>query len=97
MNEQTARKPEVIVEYCTRCKWRLRAAWYAQELLSTFENDLKQVSLAPSEVAGFFRIRVGERTVFDRTKDGGFLEVKIVKQRLRDLIAPDRDLGHVDS
>ena len=89
-------KPNVRIEYCTRCKWRLRAAWYAQELLSTFEADLGSVSLTPSDVAGFFRICADERVVFDRAQDGGFIEAKILKQRIRDLVAPNRPLGHVD-
>ena len=26
-------KPRVEIEYCTQCRWLLRAAWMAQELL----------------------------------------------------------------
>lgn len=32
-------KPIVEIEYCTQCRWLLRAAWMAQELLVTFEED----------------------------------------------------------
>ena len=90
-------KPIVEIDYCIRCKWRLRAAWYAQELLSTFETDLGSVALAPSDIAGFFRIVVDGKTVFDRATDGGFIEAKILKQRVRDIVAPQRPLGHVDN
>lgn len=31
----------VTIEYCTQCRWLLREAWIAQELLTTFEEDLK--------------------------------------------------------
>ena len=91
------RKPNVQIGYCIRCKWRLRAAWYAQELLSTFEGDLAQVSMAPSDIAGYFRISIGDEIVFDRANDGGFIEAKVLKQRVRDIVVPDRALGHVDS
>ena len=90
-------KPNVQIDYCIRCKWRLRAAWYAQELLSTFEGDLAHVALAPSDIAGYFRISVGNQIVFDRANDGGFIEAKVLKQRVRDTVAPQRALGHVDS
>ena len=43
----TARKPEIVITYCTQCQWLLRAAWLAQELLSTFGDDLGKVSLVP--------------------------------------------------
>ncbi|KAI9790465.1 MAG: hypothetical protein M1816_005129 [Peltula sp. TS41687] len=33
--------PKITITYCTGCKWMLRAAYYAQELLSTFEKPIK--------------------------------------------------------
>ena len=39
--------PRVEIEYCTGCRWLLRAAWVAQELLSTFGKDLDEVALIP--------------------------------------------------
>ncbi len=33
--------------YCTQCHWMLRAAWMAQELLSTFAAELREVALRP--------------------------------------------------
>ena len=35
----------VSIAYCTQCRWLLRAAWMAQELLITFEDELTEVSL----------------------------------------------------
>ena len=88
-------KPRIEIEYCTGCRWMLRAAWFAQELLSTFEPDLEGVTLKPGS-DGIFEIRVGKRRLWSRAEDGGFPEIKDLKQRVRDLIAPGRDLGHVD-
>lgn len=73
----------------------LRAAWMAQELLSTFESEIEAVTLKPGS-GGVFEIRVGDRRVWSRKDDGGFPEIKVLKQRVRDVIAPGRDLGHVD-
>ena len=48
--------PKVETRYCTQCRWMLRAAWMAQELLSTFEQDIDRVALAP-EPAGHSKAR----------------------------------------
>ena len=40
--------PRVEIEYCTQCRWLLRAAWMAQELLTTFEQELGEVALVPA-------------------------------------------------
>merc|ERR1719419_1754813 len=77
-----------------------RATWICQEILSTFERDniISEVSLKPSfEVSGVFDIRVDGVTIWSRKAQGRFPEAKEVKQRIRDLVAPDRDLGHSDS
>ncbi len=88
-------KPNVEIEYCTGCRWMLRAAWFAQELLSTFESELESVALKPGSNA-IFEIRVDGERIWSRKEDGGFPEIKLLKQRVRDQIAPGRDLGHVD-
>ena len=38
---------KVIIHYCNQCRWMLRSAWLAQELLSTFDGDLHEVTLKP--------------------------------------------------
>lgn len=88
-------KPRIAISYCTQCRWLLRAAWMAQELLSTFRDDLGEVALVPA-TGGTFTIVVGTDTVWDRARDGGFPDVKTLKQRVRDRLDPGRDLGHVD-
>ena len=85
----------VTIAYCTQCKWLLRAAWMAQELLSTFEADIAEVTLRPG-VGGVFRIEVDGDLVWDRVRDGGFPDVKTLKRLIRDKAAPGRALGHVD-
>ncbi len=91
-----ADKVRVEIEYCTGCKWLLRAAWLAQELLSTFEAEIGEVALIPGSTGGIFEIRVDSRTVWSRKERGHFPEAKELKQMVRDIVAPDRDLGHVD-
>jgi selenoprotein W-related protein len=49
-------KPTITIEYCPKCGWLLRAAWMAQELLTTFSDDLHGVTLIPSEVADVIRL-----------------------------------------
>ena len=91
-----AGKPRVEIEYCTGCRWLLRAAWIGQELLSTFEQELSEIALRPSAEGGVFEIRLDGRTIWSREARGRFPEVKELKQIVRDLVSPGRDLGHID-
>jgi selenoprotein W-related protein len=85
----------IEIEYCTGCRWMLRAAWMAQELLTTFESDLREVALQPGS-GGVFEVRVDGGTVWSRKGEGRFPEMKELKQRVRDRIDPERSLGHSD-
>ncbi len=88
-------KPRITIAYCTQCHWLLRAAWMAQELLSTFAGDLGEVALVPV-TGGVFTIACDGDTVWDRETDGGFPDAKTLKKRVRERIDPARDLGHID-
>jgi selenoprotein W-related protein len=83
----------IEVEYCTGCRWLLRAAWVAQELLTTFETEIAEMALVPGS-GGVFEVRVAGETIWSRTEEGRFPELRELKQRVRDRIAPGRDLGH---
>ena len=87
---------QVEIEYCTGCHWLIRAAWVAQELLSTFESELAQVALQPGKAGGVFEIRLNGDVIWSRKAKGRFPEIKELKQIVRDAVAPGRDLGHVD-
>ncbi|KAK6081668.1 selenoprotein domain-containing protein [Seiridium cupressi] len=104
--------PRVTIRFCTQCKWMLRAAYFAQELLSTFSTSLGEVALQPS-TGGTFVVTIQHstpptttdtppeatiqtKTLWDRKVDGGFPETKELKRRVRDVIEPGRNLGHVD-
>lgn len=90
-----AAKPRIAIHYCTQCQWLLRAAWMAQELLSTFALDLGEVALVPA-TGGTFRVDYEHLVLWERKEDGGFPDAKVLKQRVRDVLDPDRDLGHSD-
>ncbi|MCH9691694.1 MAG: SelT/SelW/SelH family protein [Gammaproteobacteria bacterium] len=85
----------VTIYYCTRCNWMLRAAWMAQELLHTFEQELEQIALKPVD-GGVFEIYAAKQLIWERKQDGGFPSPKELKQRVRDQLFPGRDLGHID-
>ncbi|MVT11196.1 SelT/SelW/SelH family protein [Chitinophaga tropicalis] len=89
-------KPRVTIEYCPKCGWLLRAAWMAQELLTTFVEELHSVELQPSEVGGSYIIHLDGEILMNRKDLGHFPEIKEVKQLLRDRIAPEKSLGHSD-
>ena len=88
-------KARVEITYCTQCQWLLRAAWMAQELLTTFTTDLGEVALVPG-TGGIFQIACDGELIWERKRDGGFPDAKQIKQMVRDRIDPGRDLGHID-
>lgn len=100
--------PRVAITYCTQCRWMLRAAYYAQELLSTFSTVIGEIALIPA-TGGVFTVSLTYQTqeqerdkemqhvlLWDR-KTQGFPETKVLKQRVRDHLEPGRDLGHSES
>ncbi|EYE91501.1 SelT/SelW/SelH family protein [Aspergillus ruber CBS 135680] len=97
--------PRITIKYCTQCKWMLRSAYFAQELLSTFNTDLGEVALIPS-TGGVFTVTMyhasdetlttSETVLWDRKTNGGFPEVKQLKALVRNIVDPSRSLGHTD-
>ncbi|KAH6878189.1 seleno protein W family protein [Alternaria rosae] len=101
--------PRVAITYCTQCRWMLRAAYFGQELLSTFGLQIGEIALIPA-TGGLFTVELtymppkeegqtGEAKkvlLWDRKTEGGFPETKVLKQLVRDHIDPSRDLGHSD-
>ena len=85
----------VEIEYCTQCRWLLRAAWMAQELLTTFEAEIGEVALVPGS-GGVFEVRAADQVLWSRAERRRFPEIKELKQAVRDAIAPGQSLGHAD-
>ena len=99
MTETTpkAALPRIDFEYCTGCRWMLRSAYMAQELLTTFEKEIGEVALIPSRgLSGTFTVRINGEVIWDRKANGGFPEIKELKQLVRDKIDPNKSLGHSD-
>ncbi len=69
----------------------------AQELLTTFAEDIGSVTLIPDSTGGIFEIRVEGELVWSRKQKGRFPDIKELKRSVRDKVAPDRELGHVDN
>ncbi len=87
----------ITITYCDKCRFMMRAAWIAQELLQTFNEELNEVTLRPSQTAGIFQITFNQQTIWDRKNDGNPLDIKQIKQRVRDSIAPEKNIGHSDT
>ncbi|KAH3666728.1 hypothetical protein WICMUC_005545 [Wickerhamomyces mucosus] len=100
--------PRITIKFCTKCKWNLRAFWYAQELLQTFDSKLGEISLIPFE-SGVFRIELileeninnnnpgfNGILIWDRKINDGFPDSKYLKQKIRNILWPDINLGHID-
>lgn len=92
---QTVDQPILQIEYCRQCRWMLRAAWMAQELLTSFEDELGGVTLIPG-TGGIFVVRSGDAVIWSRKEEGRFPDITELKQRVRDRIAPGKPLGHAD-
>lgn len=90
------RAPRIEIEYCIGCRWLLRAAWTAQEFLTTFESELAEVALVPGRTSGVFIVRLDDEVLFDRAEAGRLPDLRELKQAVRDRVAPGRALGHSD-
>src|SRR3546814_491554 len=86
-------RPRLEILYCRQCRWLLRAAWMAQELLTTFSEELGETALVPG-TGGIFEIRLDGELLWSRKERGRFPESREIKQLVRDRLAPGRDLGH---
>ena len=71
----------------------LRAAYLAQELLTTFEKELGEVALVPGS-GGVFEVRVDGETLATNRETNRMPEAGEVKRLLRDRIAPGKTIGH---
>ncbi|KAJ7605046.1 Rdx family-domain-containing protein [Mycena polygramma] len=95
----------VTIEFCDRCRWLHRASWVQTELFLTFPPPIIEcIALLPrnsEETAGRFRVwvtstGVAPQLAWDRKIEGGFPELKVLKQRIRDILQPGKSLGHSD-
>ncbi len=86
-------RPTVEITYCVKCRFLLRAAWMAQELLSAFEGELEGVAIKPGS-GGIFEVRLDGDVIASNRKSKKMPEPSEVKRLVRDRIAPDRRIGH---
>ncbi|WP_330110601.1 SelT/SelW/SelH family protein [Methylophaga thalassica] len=91
----TTKNNHISIHYCTQCRWLLRASWMAQELLTTFDDEITSLTLVPAS-GGLFEVRANDELLWSRKEQGRFPEITELKQLVRDTIAPDRSLGHSD-
>jgi selenoprotein W-related protein len=95
--------PNIAIAYCTECDWLLRACWIAQELLVTFDAEIKSISLVPIRPLspltknGTFAIALNGTVLYCATNPNAVLELKTLKQLIRNSLAPTMDLGHSES
>lgn len=85
--------PRIAITYCTKCKFMLRAAWLAQELLTTFSDELGEVAIVPSS-GGIFEVTLNGEIIASNREGASMPDPAAVKRTVRDRIAPDRKIGH---
>lgn len=73
----------------------MRSTWMAQELLTTFDGEVDELSLLPG-TGGIFEVIANGSLVWSRKEKGRFPEITELKQVVRDVISPDKDLGCID-
>ncbi len=91
----SSQHPRIAIRYCTQCRWLMRAAWMAQELLSTFVLDLGEVALIPG-TGGVFEVWAEETLIWSLAEQGRFPEITELKRLVRDQVVPGKSLGHID-
>ncbi|HEY8767243.1 MAG TPA: SelT/SelW/SelH family protein [Dehalococcoidia bacterium] len=85
--------PRVEITYCTKCRFLLRAAWMAEELLTTFGAELAEVALRPGS-GGIFEVALDGTVVATNRDHAPMPEPADVKRAIRDRISPARKIGH---
>ncbi|HEY5625789.1 MAG TPA: SelT/SelW/SelH family protein [Dehalococcoidia bacterium] len=85
--------PRIEITYCTKCRFLLRASWMAQELLTTFGDDLGEVAIVPG-AGGIFEVTLGGEVIATNRETKQMPDPAAVKRAIRDRIAPDRKIGH---
>lgn len=85
--------PRVTITYCTKCRFMLRATWLAQELLTTFADELGEVAVIPGS-GGIFEVTLDGEVIATNRDHAPMPDPSQVKRAVRDRVAPDRKIGH---
>jgi selenoprotein W-related protein len=73
------------ITYCARCNFLPRATWVAQELLHTYGDFVAGLTLVPAH-GGIFEVRVDGDLLASTKTEGGFPEIRTLKERLNALL-----------
>jgi len=92
-----ADKLRAVEAICDACpplsgQWRALAGFAAEY----YQRGLGEVALLPGE-GGIFEVRADGEKVWSRSERGRFLEIKELKQLVRDVVSPGKSLGHSDT
>ena len=93
---KNAASPHLEIKYCTGCRWLMRAAYFGQELLITFDDEINSVSLIPSRAhdkGGIFLVKFDGEVIWDRSEQGRFPRSSELKQAIQDHLAAS---GNID-
>lgn len=71
----------------------LRATWLAQELLTTFGEELGEVAVVPGS-GGIFEVALDGEVIASNRDHAPMPDPAQVKRAVRDHLAPDRKVGH---
>jgi selenoprotein W-related protein len=83
--EREPTKLTIEIVYCTRCHFLPRATWVAQELLHTYADFVGGLTLVPAH-GGVFEVRVGGAVIASTRTEGGFPEIRVLKERINALL-----------
>lgn len=71
----------------------MRATWFAQELLTAFENEIGEIALQPGS-GGIFEVTIDGEVLATNREGKPIPDAAEVKRLMRDRIAPERRIGH---
>jgi selenoprotein W-related protein len=82
----------IAITYCARCNFLPRATWVAQELLHTYGDYISGLTLVPAH-GGIFEVRANGELVASTRTEGGFPEIRTLKEALNKLLDVDQVAG----
>ena len=64
-------------------------------IIKICDGEIAELTLKPS-TGGTFEVTADNQLAWSRKQEGRLPEITELKQRVRDIIAPEQDLGHSD-
>ena len=89
-------KFRIVIEYCPVAAGYLGPVGWHRKFLRLSKTRLMKSLKPRKDKSGVFQIACNQELIWCRERDKGFPNIKELKQRIRDYVSPEKELGHID-